>query len=658
MESGTIKKILLIGLPNCGKSSLFNLLTGKLRKVSNYSGITVDSGLGELLSNKKNEEKVALIDLPGISGVIPNSLDEAVTLATLGSSSGKYQGLVLLLDAQRMELSLSLLTQLKDWIGPNFVCLVNKVDNKEIFNDESCFKFEQEYGIRIRTFSTLKDEGSLVDEFIRSSTQLGFNGPSKKLRIINRLGQFFSKSEQEHFILLNDSHEEELLKEMEEHHVRARNYLAKSNSLNNKDQLSSLRIDKFLIHPVWGSLAFITIFYLLFHAIYSWSAPFMDGIEWGVSWLGDKAGALLPEGMVKSLVVDGIFAGVGGVVVFLPQIVILFFLLALLELSGYVARAAFLTDKLMAIFGLSGKSFLPYLSGFACAVPAIMSARTIPNRFERMATIMTIPLITCSARLPVYALLIGTFIPTGNVFGVFNQQALAFFFLYFLGGISALLIAKVLRLSYFKGQGSGFAIDFPQYQIPSMKTAWKHSWRQGKIFLKKAGTVILGFSILFWIGSNFPRTGEDKLIGLSEEQQAAVVLENSAIGRVGHIMEPILKPIGMDWKIGVGVLVAYGARELFVSAMGTIYSLGDVDEESTSLRDMLKSQVNPDNGKPIYGMGTVWAILLFFVFSLQCTSTLAIAHRESGSLWVPLWMFTYMTILGYGAAFVAYRVLG
>ena len=383
----------------------------------------------------------------------------------------------------------------------------------------------------------------------------------------------------------------------------------------------------------------------------------MDLSEEMVAKLGDFIGAYMSDGFLKSLVIDGVIAGVGGVVVFLPQIMILFFLLSILEQSGYISRAAVLTDKVMSTFGLNGKAFLPYMSGFACSIPAIMAARSIPNHKERAATIMTIPLITCSARLPVYVLLIGTFVPSVTYMGFVNSQALAFFFLYFLGSFAALIIAKIFRLTVYKGETSNFIIDLPHYEKPSLMFAVKQSVRRGKVFLKKAGTIILGLSIIIWFLSTFPGPNPQLVEGKTDAEVSAIRLENSFLGKTGKFIEPALKPMGMEWKTGVGILVAFGARELFVSTMGTVYALGDVDEESSSLRDRLHTEINPATGQPVFSNAVAWAILIFFVFSLQCISTLAILRREMGSWKYPAFMFTYMGLLGYGGAILAYNIL-
>ena len=383
----------------------------------------------------------------------------------------------------------------------------------------------------------------------------------------------------------------------------------------------------------------------------------MDFSENLVTSLGDLVAPYLGDGFLKSLVIDGIFAGVGGVIVFLPQIMILFFLLSLLEQSGYISRAAVLTDKVMSVFGLNGKAFLPYMSGFACSIPAIMAARSIPSHKERACTIMTIPMITCSARLPVYVLLIGTFVPKVTYLGFFNSQALAFFFLYFLGSFMALIVAKIFRLTMYKGETSNFIIDLPHYEKPSLKFAIKQALRKGKVFLKKAGTVILSLSILIWFLSTFPSPDKKLIENKTPNEVSSLTLEGSYLGQTGKFIEPVLKPMGMNWKTGVGLMVAFGARELFVSTMGTVYALGDVDEESASLRSRLQSEIDPATGKPVFNAAVAWSILIFFVFALQCISTLAIVRREMGSWKYPAFMFAYMGLLGYAGATLTYQFL-
>ena len=649
--------ILLIGFPNAGKSTFFNLLTGGNRKVSNYSGITVDVGQGELVSNKEQGLQLNLVDLPGVYNLIPTSYDEAVTVKSLLDLDDYHQAdkIVVLLDYQRLEASLSLGLAVRDVVGEdNVVFVINKDDEKALDQSVSS-ALEKETRVKTLTTSALQNDGKLLDEFLRTLSYANKINLKNKLPMTEESLTYFSKTpDYDRISILTDK---EISSTINWYHDKARDVLSKIHKPKNKFSGLTEKIDRVVLNPFLGGLIFFGIFYLIFHSLYTWAGPVMDLVEGSVAWLGDKVGGLLPEGLLNSLIVDGIIGGVGGVLVFLPQIMFLFFLLSLLEQSGYISRAAVVTDKLMGFFGLNGKAFLPYMSGFACAIPGIMAARTISNPRERMATIMTLPLITCSARLPVYILLIGTFVPSTTVWGVFNSQALSFFFLYFLGSAAALVIAKLLRLSFFKGETGNFIIDLPLYQRPSLRAALMQAWRKGKSFLKKAGTIILGLSIVIWILSTFPEPNKELLQGKSEAQQAAIALEQSMLGTMGRTIEPLIEPIGMDWKMGVGILVSFGARELFVSSMGTIYALGDVDEESESLRERLMNEKDPETGKPIFSLAVAWSLLIFFVFALQCTGTMGVLKKETEGWKIPLIMFTYMGALGWIGAWIAFNAL-
>ncbi|WP_127717164.1 ferrous iron transport protein B [Halobacteriovorax sp. HLS] len=652
-----MKTVLLVGFPNSGKSTIFNSLSGQFRKVSNYSGITVDSAVGDFVTNKSNETRLQVVDLPGIYNLIPSSMDEAVTTASiLGLSKNieNYHLIALTIDLHRFEASLSLALALKDVVGSRLVLIVNKDDSKQIQLDQKK-KLEELSGLKVITMSAKHDSPSDLDTFIRENVGEDPITPSHDFVIGGaHIDLLSSIIDSEKVVVKSNS---EIFDSVSYHHQRAREISREVLSRSEDDLKFTTKLDKILIHPFFGSIVFIAIFYLIFHSIYTWSGPLMDLIDGGVSSFAEYVGAIVPDGAINSLLTDGIIAGVGGVVIFLPQIMILFFLLSLLEQSGYIARAAVMTDKVMGYFGLNGKAFLPYISGFACSIPGIMAARTIPDKRERMATIMTLPMITCSARLPVYVLLIGTFVPEKTVLGIFNAQALSFFFLYFLGSFFALVVAKVFRLTFYKGESSNFIIDLPVYQRPQFRLALKNSFTKGKLFLKKAGTVILGLSILIWFASTYPSPNVELVKDKSDSEVASITLEHSALGSIGRSIEPVLKPIGMDWKMGVGLLVAMGARELFVSTLGTIYALGDVDEESTGLRDRMKSEINPETGLPTYNLAVAWSILIFFVFALQCTSTLAILKKETEGWKIPTIMFSYMTVLAYIGSFVAYNLL-
>jgi ferrous iron transport protein B len=653
--------LLLVGTPNSGKSTIFNLLSGQYRKVSNYSGVTVDTGVGELKSNATHERQIQIVDLPGVNGLMPTSVDEAITMTALMGKDPKiqnYQRVIVVLEYGRLESSLALALRLIELLGTNRVAIIiNKADRIEWVTPEQKRELARQLNIPVYVGSALKGKGNDFDQYLRSlpvveneKNELAeATFPSTSLN-------YFPKEVKA--LVKQANSDEEILKKLELFQLKSRQLVQDVfGNLHLRGKITE-KIDYWVLHPIVGPVIFCAIFYLLFLSIYTLASPLMDLLESGVTLLADTISPLITNEMLRSFVVDGVFAGVGGVVVFLPQIMILFFLLGILEQSGYIARAAFVTDRLMSFFGLNGKAFLPYMSGFACAVPAIMSARTIPNRMERFATILTIPLVTCSARLPVYVLLIGTFIPSQTVFGIFNTQALSFFFLYFLGSFFALLMAKIFRLTAYKGRTDSFFMELPLYQAPSIAMASRQMFSKAKVFLKKAGTIILGLSMLIWVLSIYPKPAEELLAGKSETEISSLELESSAIGRLGKMIEPAIEPLGMNWKMGIGLLVSFGARELFVSALGTIYAVGaDANEESSNLRERLLAEKDPKTGLPVYSLAVAWSLLLFFVFSLQCTSTLAIVRRETGSWKYPTLMFIYMGAMGYGSAFLAYHLL-
>ncbi len=652
-----MQTVLLVGFPNSGKSTIFNMLSGQMRKIANYSGVTVDEARAEFKSNQLFQEKIQIVDLPGLYNIAPNSLDEAIAIKTILLESKNYHLAAAVLDMERLEASLSLALALKDILGEKLFLIVNK-DDQGHFGKQGQKKLEKLTNLKVLSISAKYQNERELDRFIRENIKQKPIEILKGPRISKKSLDYFDPKEQEQIKeVIETTTSGEALKDLKNYHLKARAILKKAFKMDKKTISLTEKIDQFFLHPISGSFVFIAIFYFLFLSIYKWSGPAMDFIDQQITLFGTWSSLQLPPGLINSLVVDGAIAGVGSVVIFLPQIMILFFLLSLLEQSGYISRAAVLTDKLMSFFGLNGKAFLPYLSGFACSIPGIMAARTIPDKKERLVTILTIPLITCAARLPVYILLVGTFVPDKDFFGIFNARALSFFFLYFLGSLFALIIAKVFRLSYFKGKSSSFFIDLPHYQRPSLRLAIKQSLSRGKVFLKKAGTIILALSILIWAASSFPRPENMNLNQMSEAEVSAYTLQNSYLGSLGKVIEPIIKPLGMDWKIGVGLLAAFGARELFVATMGTIYALGDVDEKSNSLTERLLSEKDPLTGKPVFNFAVAWSILIFFVFAMQCIGTLAVLKRETGGWPIPVMAMSYMGLLAYLGAFITYRFL-
>ncbi len=471
------------------------------------------------------------------------------------------------------------------------------------------------------------------------------------------------------------------------------------------------KIDAVVTHKIWGPLIFGGVLLVIFQAVFSWAVPAMDGIEWLVGVTGEGLRAVLPDGILEDMMVEGALSGVGNVLIFLPQILLLFFFLGLMEDSGYMARTAFIMDRAMRRVGLSGASVVPMLSAYACAIPGIMAARTLADERDRIITIMVVPLQGCSARLPVYVLFIAAFIPSGAMFGIIGYQGLAMTSLYVLGTVMAFFAAWILRRFVFKGEGSSFVMELPPYRMPQPKHLWRRMRDRAKVFVVRAGKIIFGLSIVLWFLASYPKVdvpaelqaradaageavtestvrinpggidadGDDAsplapeapdspeaeiaaAVEASGVEQAAVQNEiagyqvrNSYIGRFGHAIEPVMRPLGFDWKISAGIVASFAAREVIVSALATIYSAGaDANEESLALRDAIKADRYPD-GTPVFTPLVAVSLLVFFVFALQCMSTLAIAKRELNSWLWPLAMWGYMFALAYGFSFAIYQ---
>lgn len=428
-------------------------------------------------------------------------------------------------------------------------------------------------------------------------------------------------------------------------------------------------IDDLVTHRVWGVLIFLAAMAMTFQAIFTWAVPLMELIDTAFMALGDSVGSLLPEGPLRSLVVDGVIGGVGAVVVFVPQIAILFALITILEDSGYMARAAFLMDRVMASFGLSGRSFIPLLSSFACAVPGIMSARSIEDRRDRIVTIVIAPLMSCSARLPVYVLFISAFVPAETVGGVVGLQGLTLFLLYLLGMLIAPPIAWLLKRTALRGPAVPFLLELPPYKVPAWRVVAFRMYDRSWAFVRRAGTIILASTILVWALSYYPRPAEiiERYAGLraqaSEEDkprldalEAGDLLRHSFLGQAGHVIEPLVRPLGWDWKIGMAVIASFPAREVVIAALGTIYNLGSsASEESVELREAMRAERWPD-GRPVYTTAVALSIMVFFALCCQCAATLATIRRETGSWGYPVFTFVYMTSLAYVAALVTYQL--
>ena len=645
--------IALAGNPNAGKTTLFNSLTGLNQKVANYPGVTVErkEGIWNL-----GDTSATLIDLPGLYSLDATSLDEQIARDVI---TGKVEAIpkpdviVSVVDATNLERNLYLATQLFEF-GVPVVIALTMIDVFEKRKHEiDIEKLSQNLGVPVIAVNAKAERGKteLADEVLAAVGRKGkipyeLNGGSPdgdNAKIFARY-KFISNAVQES-VRHNDKREHRI----------------------------SETIDRVLTHKVFGLAILILILLTVFQAIFSWATLPMDLLEQGFGALGDGARSLLPEGILADLVVDGIIAGVGGVLVFLPQILLLFLFISILEDTGYLARAAFLLDKLMSRVGLHGKAFLPLMSSFACAIPGIMATRTIENRRDRFATILIAPFMSCSARLPVYTLMIGAFFAGQTVFGFISLGAILMLAMYTLGITVALVVAFILKRTLLKAPPPPFIMELPPYRMPSLRTVLQNMLTRAWLFVKRAGTVILAISIILWALMYFPRsvptetstpmqtelsasTGTDKgdpaiELPLPEGEQ----LRNSFAGRLGHLIEPVIRPLGFDWKIGVALIASFAAREVLVSTLSIIYNVGkDENEESETLISAIRN-AKDDQGRIVWTPLTALTLMVFFVLAMQCMSTVAIVRRETNSWSWTLFMVGYMTALAYFAAFLTYQ---
>lgn len=692
-------RVAVMGNPNTGKSTLFNALTGLRQRVGNYAGVTVERAEG--VFRRPSGERAVLVDLPGTYSLSASSPDEDVALAVLlGRMEGepKPDVVVLVVDARNLERNLFLASQVLELGLPTVVAL-NQVDaahdagltidvpaligeigatvvptvatrgegldhlKRAIDAAPSLPAAERRFSLPDAAAGALEPvESLLVSEGLTPAAAsmealrlLGVASFAGHLGGIDALPHAVAEARARVNAAGFDARslEAELrygwIGEVVERTVTRR--------LTSGAQEMSDRIDSVALHRVWGPLIFLGLMALVFQAIFSWAAPVMDGVEGVVAAFGTAVGNLLPEGDLRSLVVDGVIAGVGSVVVFLPQIAILFLFIGFLEDTGYMARAAFLMDRVMRGVGLHGRSFIPMLSGYACAVPAIMSARVIEDPKDRLATIMVLPLMSCSARLPVYTLLIGAFVPAVSVAGLFDLRGVTMLGMYLLGTLAALAMAAMFKRTLLKGPVRPLIMELPPYRLPDPRSLFLSVMQRCLLFLRRAGTVILAISILLWALASYPRTEVPTELGAERSQE--VQLANSYLGRLGHIVEPAVRPLGFDWKIGVSIVSSFAAREVFVSSMGTIYGVGADDEDTAALTDRLRSERRAD-GTPAYTTLTAMSLMVFYVFALMCMSTSAITIRETGGgrvgvQWAAL-QFAYMLALAWGAAWVVYRI--
>lgn len=654
MNENGIKRhltIALAGNPNAGKTTLFNSLTGLNQKVANYPGVTVERKEG--VWNLGKGSSATLIDLPGLYSLDATSLDEQIARNVITGeveNVPKPDVIVSVVDATNLERNLYLTTQLFEFGIPVVVALTMIDVFEKQKHEIDIKKLSTSLGVPVIAVNAKAERGKSelaekVEEMVGTAANVPYelNGGSPdgdNAKIFARYN-FISDAVQES-VRHNDTREHRI----------------------------SERIDRVLTHKVFGLAILILILLTVFQAIFSWATLPMYLLEQGFGSLGDGVRALLPAGILADLIVDGIIAGVGGILVFLPQILLLFLFISILEDTGYLARAAFLLDKLMSRVGLHGKAFLPLMSSFACAIPGIMATRTIENRRDRFATILIAPFMSCSARLPVYTLMIGAFFAGQTVLGFISLGAILMLAMYALGIIVALIVAFILKRTLLKAPPPPFIMELPPYRMPSIRTVFQNMLTRAWLFVKRAGTVILAISIILWALMYFPRSDQPSAVSNQQQQIAAdndqrstiseplpegEQLRNSFAGRLGHLIEPVIRPLGFDWKIGVALIASFAAREVLVSTLSIIYNVGkDENEQSETLISAIRN-AKDDNGKIVWTPLTALTLMVFFVLAMQCMSTVAIVRRETNSWAWTLFMVGYMTGLAYLASFVTYQ---
>ena len=607
-------RVALVGNPNSGKTALFNALTGSRQKVANYAGVTVERKEGMVTT--PGGLRVSVLDLPGTYSLRARSPDEVVTRdVVLGRFAGEAPPdiVVCVADATNLRLVLRLVLELKA-VGQPMLLVLNMYD------------IAQRQGIRIDIEGLSRELGVPIVTTVAV----------RKRGLQELLAQVDALAAMDRPRATSAWHEPSAAEIRQSHRDAERMLRAHVKPPLRPDTFTG-KMDGVLLHPIAGTAILMLILFLMFQAVFSWATPMMDGIDAGFAWLGQAVAAYVPDGLLRSFLADGLIAGVGSVVVFLPQILILFFFIILLEDFGYMARAAFLMDRLMGVAGLHGRAFIPLLSSFACAIPGIMAARVIDNKRDRLTTIMVAPLTTCSARIPVYTLVIAAFIPNTIVWGFASLQGLVMFGLYAAGISSALIVAFVIRKLIWRSATEPFLIELPAYKVPDPKNVARGVWQRGEAFLKRAGTTIASMMVLIWFLSSFPA---------APAGATGPAIDYSFAGMLGHALQPLMAPIGFTWQMVVALIPGMAAREVAVAALGTVYAVGGQDDAG-SLAATLSRQ---------WPLATALSFLAWYVFAPQCMSTLAVVRRETGRWLWPVVMFVYMIALAYGAAFIVYRI--
>lgn len=660
-KTSTAKKditIAIAGNPNAGKTTLFNALTGLRQKIANYPGVTVERKEGIW---KLEEENLQLIDLPGLYSLDVTSLDEQIACDVLTGKVAdlpKPDAVIAVVDATNLERNLYLVTQILEFKIPVVIALT-MMDSAEKESLEIDAKKMSEL-LHIPVIPVIAAQKQGIAELSKAVLK---SARSENLPHIPWLAEseYVLDDDEIHLSLSDDAAANKKI--FARYNFISEVYQESVKQIHTNERNVSEKIDSVLTHKFFGLLILVAILLLVFQTIFSWASLPMDLLEQGFGALGDFVKNTLPEGILNDLIVDGVIAGVGGVLVFLPQILLLFLFLSILEDTGYMSRAAFLLDKLMSRFGLHGKAFLPLLSSFACAIPGIMATRTIENPKDRLATIMIAPFMSCSARLPVYTLMIATFFAGQTFFGFISVGAVLMLAMYGFGVVTAIIAAFIMKRTILKSPPPPFVMELPPYRLPNLRTVFQNMLTRAGLFLKRAGTVILAISIVLWALTYFPRPLETPnnvdsatvSVEKSDEEKQASALQNSYAGQLGHLIEPVIQPLGFDWKIGVALIASFAAREVLVSTLSIIYNVGkDGNEESETLISAIKD-AKKDDGTPVWTPLTAITLMVFFVLAMQCMSTIAVVRRETNSWAWTLFMVGYMTVLAYAAAFLTYQ---
>ncbi len=685
-----VRHIAIAGNPNCGKSTIFNALTGLRQKVGNYPGVTVEKKTGRFFGS--HGETMELLDLPGSYSLQVRSPDEAVARDVLlgrQPDTPRPDAVICVIDASNLERNLYLVAQMLELQIPVVVAL-NMVDVAEKNGMTiDLMALREKLGVPVIPMIATKGVGfiELRQALSRSPlppppycAQMPIVLERETMALAKQLPVDAEVARGEALLLLT-LHDEAL--DAMVHHDRI--VIADTKAAQARLRTAGIdptsapvearyrwigevcaaalhrgsgifgpsvsdRLDAWLTHRVWGWVAFLAMMTLMFFCIFTVAAYPMDWIDAGIGAVAEWVGGLLPESDLRSLITDGVIAGVGGVVIFLPQILILFFFLGILEDTGYMARAAFIMDRLMSKVGLHGKSFIPMLSSFACAIPGIMATRTIENRKDRLVTILVAPLMSCSARLPVYALMIAVLIPMASAL----QKAGIMLGMYMLGIVAAFAMAWLFKKTLLRGETPMLLLEMPPYRMPAWRTIVVRMWERGLLFLRRAGTVILALSVLLWALATYPKPKDP-------ETSPADAIAHSFAGKMGHAIEPIIRPLGYDWKIGIGLIASFAAREVFVGTMSIVYAVESGEEENIEpLRDTMRAERH-DDGSPVFTPLVCVGLMVFYVLAMQCISTVAIVRRETNSWRWPLFQIAYMTGLAWIGALVVYqggRLLG